>query len=213
MHHLLLGIDPVELGGAPFALATDHSLTLRGERHRLQIASQRTSLRAALHRRSRRRGCRGHGARRAPGPRRRDDAAGGRRHERRNRAGQQPASASPAPARPVPRSRARRSAAVSARRPERSNACASIAKTLEPRFKVIGSDLWSDDAGFDQATAATGITGVCGSGIIEVIAEMYLAGIINQDGVLDGRLAARSPRIVANGRTFAYLLHRGRASR
>ena len=62
-----------------------------------------------------------------------------------------------------------------------------------------------------QATAATGITGVCGSGIIEVIAEMYLAGIINQDGVLDGRLAARSPRIVANGRTFAYLLHRGAA--
>ena len=29
MHHLLLGIDPVELGGAPFALATDTSLTLR----------------------------------------------------------------------------------------------------------------------------------------------------------------------------------------
>src|SRR6202030_4210081 len=55
----------------------------------------------------------------------------------------------------------------------------------------------------------TGITGVCGSGIIEVIAEMYLAGIINQDGVLDGRLAARSPRIVENGRTFAYVLHRG----
>ena len=82
-------------------------------------------------------------------------------------------------------------------------------KTLEPRFKIIGSDLWSNEAGFDQATAATGITGVCGSGIIEVIAEMYLAGIINQDGVLDGRLAARSPRIVANGRTFAYVLHRG----
>jgi uncharacterized 2Fe-2S/4Fe-4S cluster protein (DUF4445 family) len=38
---------------------------------------------------------------------------------------------------------------------------------------------------------------------------MYLAGIINQDGVLDGRLASRSPRIVANGRTFAYLLHQG----
>ena len=28
MHHLLLGISPVELGGAPFALATDSSLTL-----------------------------------------------------------------------------------------------------------------------------------------------------------------------------------------
>src|SRR5258707_1204778 len=29
MHHLLIGIDPVELGGAPFALAVDHSLTFR----------------------------------------------------------------------------------------------------------------------------------------------------------------------------------------
>jgi uncharacterized 2Fe-2S/4Fe-4S cluster protein (DUF4445 family) len=81
--------------------------------------------------------------------------------------------------------------------------------TLEPRFKVIGSDLWSDERGFDEATAASGVTGVCGSGIIEVIAEMYLAGIINQDGVIDGSMAARSPRIVANGRTFAYLLRSG----
>ncbi|NDE74259.1 MAG: DUF4445 domain-containing protein, partial [Betaproteobacteria bacterium] len=28
MHHLLLGINPVELGGAPFALATDRAMTL-----------------------------------------------------------------------------------------------------------------------------------------------------------------------------------------
>jgi uncharacterized 2Fe-2S/4Fe-4S cluster protein (DUF4445 family) len=28
MHHLLLGINPVELGGAPFALATDRAITL-----------------------------------------------------------------------------------------------------------------------------------------------------------------------------------------
>jgi uncharacterized 2Fe-2S/4Fe-4S cluster protein (DUF4445 family) len=59
-------------------------------------------------------------------------------------------------------------------------------ETLEPRFKVIGSDLWSDDPGFEKRPRPVGITGVCGSGIIEVIAEMYLAGIINQDGVLDG---------------------------
>jgi uncharacterized 2Fe-2S/4Fe-4S cluster protein (DUF4445 family) len=82
-------------------------------------------------------------------------------------------------------------------------------ETLEPRFKVIGSDLWSDEPGFEQATAELGVTGICGSGIIEVIAEMYLAGIINQDGVVDGELAARSSRVVANGRTFAYVLHRG----
>src|SRR5258708_37107777 len=36
------------------------------------------------------------------------------------------------------------------------------AQTLEPRFKVIGSDLWSDEPGFAEATAATGVTGICG---------------------------------------------------
>jgi len=81
--------------------------------------------------------------------------------------------------------------------------------TLEPRFKVIGCDLWSDDPGFAEATRATGVTGVCGSGIIEVIAEMYLSGVINQDGVVDGALAERSDRIVPTDRTFSYVLHRG----
>ena len=80
---------------------------------------------------------------------------------------------------------------------------------LEPRFSIIGSELWSDDPGFDAAARAFGVTGVCGSGIIEVIAEMYLAGVINEDGVIDGSLAARSDRIVADGRTFSYLLHDG----
>jgi uncharacterized 2Fe-2S/4Fe-4S cluster protein (DUF4445 family) len=82
-------------------------------------------------------------------------------------------------------------------------------QTLEPRFKVIGSDLWSDDPGFADAVRSTGVTGVCGSGIIEVIAEMYLAGVITQDGVIDGALAARSPRVVASGRTWSYVLHEG----
>ena len=83
------------------------------------------------------------------------------------------------------------------------------AESLEPRFSVIGSELWSDDPGFGEATGTTGVTGICGSGIIEVIAEMYLAGIINEDGVVDGSLAARSDRLVADGRTFSYLLHDG----
>jgi uncharacterized 2Fe-2S/4Fe-4S cluster protein (DUF4445 family) len=55
----------------------------------------------------------------------------------------------------------------------------------------------------------SGVTGVCGSGIIEVIAEMYLAGIITQDGVIDGSLAARTPRVVQQGRTYSYVLHEG----
>ena len=83
------------------------------------------------------------------------------------------------------------------------------AENLEPRFSVIGTELWSDDPGFEESAGASGVTGICGSGIIEVVAEMYLAGIINEDGVVDGSLAARSERIVADGRTFSYLLHDG----
>ena len=82
-------------------------------------------------------------------------------------------------------------------------------ETLEPRFKVIGCDLWSDDPGFTEATVSLGVTGVCGSGIIEAIAEMYLAGILSQDGVIDGALIERSARIEATGRTFAYVLNEG----
>jgi uncharacterized 2Fe-2S/4Fe-4S cluster protein (DUF4445 family) len=76
--------------------------------------------------------------------------------------------------------------------------------TLDPRFKVIGCDLWSDDPGFATATAATGVTGICGSGIIEILAELYLAGVIRHDGVINGELAARNPRIQSDVRTFSY---------
>ena len=79
--------------------------------------------------------------------------------------------------------------------------------TLEARFKVIGSDVWSDEPGFAESVESLDISGICGSGIIEVIAEMYLAGIIDQDGVVQGSLAARSTRIVEDGRTFSYVVH------
>ncbi len=80
------------------------------------------------------------------------------------------------------------------------------AATLEPRYKVIGCELWSDEPGFEDAIASTGVTGICGSGIIEAIAEMYLAGIISQDGLMDGSFAARSPRIESHKRTFNYII-------
>lgn len=82
-------------------------------------------------------------------------------------------------------------------------------ETLEPRFKVIGGELWSDETGFEKELGAQGVTGICGSGIIEAIACMYLSGIILPDGVIDGALADRSPRIETGGRTFSYLLHTG----
>ena len=78
-------------------------------------------------------------------------------------------------------------------------------ETLEPRYRVIGSELWSDD----PASPAPHVTGVCGSGIIEVIAELHLAGVLTTDGTIDGALAARSPRIVPDGRTFSYVLSDG----
>ena len=81
--------------------------------------------------------------------------------------------------------------------------------TLEPRFKVIGSDLWSDEPGFAEATASLAVSGICGSGIIEAVAELFLAGVVTADGIVDGALAVRSPRIVADGRTFSYVLHEG----
>ena len=77
--------------------------------------------------------------------------------------------------------------------------------TLEPRLRIIGNDAWSDEPGFDAAA----VTGICGSGIIEVVAEMFLAGILDEDGVIGAEGAARSDRVVADGRTFAYVLHRG----
>ena len=70
---------------------------------------------------------------------------------------------------------------------------------------MIGNDAWSDEPAF----AGTHVTGVCGSGIIEAIAELHLAGILTTDGTIDGALAARSPRIVTDGRTFSYVLSDG----
>ncbi len=82
-------------------------------------------------------------------------------------------------------------------------------ETLEPKVRVIGVDKWSDEEGFDEAVKSIGVTGVCGSAIIEVVAEMYLAGIISEDGVVDGSMATKSDRIIEDGRTFSYVLWRG----
>ncbi len=208
MHHLLLGIDPVELGGAPFALATDHSLTLRAAAIDLKLhPNARIYVLPCIA---------GHvGA----------DAAGMVLSERPDLGAEMTLLVDVGTnAEIVLGNRDRIVACSSPTGPAFEGAQISCGQraapgaiervridpvTLEPRFKVIGSDLWSDDPGFAAATAATGVTGVCGSGIIEVIAEMYLAGIINQDGVVDGRLMTRSPRVVESGRTFAYVLHHG----
>ncbi|MBV32211.1 MAG: drug:proton antiporter [Porticoccaceae bacterium] len=84
--------------------------------------------------------------------------------------------------------------------------------TLEPSFKVIGSGVWSDEDGFSNSLSNLGVTGICGSGIIEVIAEMYLAGIISEDGVIEGSLCSKTKRILRQGRTWSYLLYESTTS-
>ena len=208
MHHLLLGIDPVELGGAPFALATDMSTTMWASEIDLKVnRNARIYVLPCIA---------GHvGA----------DAAGMVLAERPDLGEEMTLLVDVGTnAEIVLGNRDRLVACSSPTGPAFEGAQISCGQraapgaieriridpqTLEPRFKIIGTDLWSDQPGFAAAAEATGVTGVCGSGIIEAIAEMYLAGIINQDGVVDGRLADRSPRIVANGRTFAYVLHQG----
>ena len=208
MHHLVLGIDPVELGGAPFALAIDRAVTVTAAE--IGVALHPNARVYALPCIAGHVGADTAGVILAERPDLTDemtllvDVGTNAEIVLGNR---QKLVACSSPTGP-----AFEGAQISCGQRAAPGAIERVRidrQTLEPRFKVIGSDLWSDDPGFPAATAATGVTGVCGSGIIEVIAEMYLAGILTQDGVVDGSLAARSPRVVANGRTFSYVLHQG----
>ncbi len=49
--------------------------------------------------------------------------------------------------------------------------------TKEPRYKVIGKEEWSNPNGNKM-----NVKGLCGSGIIQVVAEMFKAGIIDKSG-------------------------------
>jgi len=82
-------------------------------------------------------------------------------------------------------------------------------KTLDVRVRVIGSEFWSDEPGFADSIVNFGITGICGSGIIEAVAEMYLAGVLSSDGVIQATRQAECDRILSNGRTFSFLLTEG----
>lgn len=83
--------------------------------------------------------------------------------------------------------------------------------TKEPRFRVIGCELWSDEEGFAEKTAATGITGICGSGIIEAVAEMRIAGLLDPSGLIGNSEQTGTARCEAEGRTNAYLIYDGSA--
>jgi len=206
MHHLLLGISPVELGGAPFALAAEESVHLPARDLGVEVNPGAVAYVLPC--------IAGHvGA----------DTAGVVLCEQPHRSGEvsllvdigtnaeivlgndQRLLACSSPTGP-----AFEGAQVSAGQRAAPGAIERVRidpATLETRIRVIGSDLWSDEPGFADALPAQGVTGICGSGIIEAVVEMWLAGILTRDGVIDGEKASRTPRLVRDGRTFSFAIH------
>jgi len=208
MEHLVLGLDPTPLGVAPFALATDGAVTVPARELGLPLHPGATVY--ALPAIAGHVGADAAAVILAEAPHERDevtlvvDVGTNAEIVLGNRERLLAASSPTGPA--------FEGAQISCGQRAAPGAIERIRidrETLEPRYKVIGSELWSDEAGFDAALPAGGVTGVCGSGILEAIAELYLAGVILSDGTIDGSLAGRTRRIVADGRTFAYVLRAG----
>jgi uncharacterized 2Fe-2S/4Fe-4S cluster protein (DUF4445 family) len=208
MHHLLLGIDPIELGGAPFALATEDAVNVRASE--LEIGIHPGARAYVLPCVAGHVGADTAGVMLSEQPHLVDavtllvDVGTNAEIVLGNKERLLACSSPTGPAFEGAQISSGQRAAPGAIERVRIDP-----ETLEPRFCVIGSELWSDEPGFDEAVAATGVNGICGSGIIEVIAEMYLAGIITTDGVVRADQAARSNRVVAEGRTYAYQLWSG----
>ncbi len=211
MHHLLLGIDPVELGQAPFALSTSKAMALWAKELDLSLHSDaRIYILPCIA---------GHvGA----------DCAAVALSEAPNQSedlvlvvdvgtnaeillgDKNKVLACSSPTGP-----AFEGAQISSGQRAAPGAIERVMidpETKEPRFRIIGSELWSDDDGFEEAALSSGITGICGSGIIEVVAEMRLAGLVDGAGIIGSAEATGSSRCIAEGRTYSYVLYDGRES-
>ena len=75
-------------------------------------------------------------------------------------------------------------------------------KTLAVRFKVIGLEKWSDEYPPEEIQAR----GICGSGIIEALAEMYKADVLEKSGRFNPQLG--SPRIRKLEKGYEFILAR-----
>ena len=208
MHHLVLGINPIELGAAPFALATDFSTHVKANKLNINInpggyiyvlpcvAGHVGADAAAVIQ--------------AEEPYNKDkislivDVGTNAEIILGNKQRLLVASSPTGPAFEGAQISSGQRAAPGAIERARIDS-----ETLEPKFKIIGCDYWSNEEEFEEHVPAGGITGICGSGIIEIVAEMYLSGVINQDGKIEENITERSKRIVKDGRTHSYILHQG----
>lgn len=206
MHHILLGVDPVELGQSPFALATSDALRIGAAEIGLAAiaAGARTYILPCI---AGHVGADAAAVALAEAPDQGDpltlivdvgtnaEIILGNRHR---------LLACSSPTGP-----AFEGAQISAGQRAAPGAIERVeidAETKAPRFKVIGCDLWSDDPGFAAATEETGITGICGSGIIEAVAEMRMAGIVDAKGLIGSPAQVGTARCELVGRTHSYLL-------
>jgi len=211
MHHLFLGIDPFELGQAPFALTTSNSLSLRADELDLNLhPSARVYILPCIA---------GHvGA----------DAAAVALSEAPDKSedlvlvvdvgtnaeillgNKEKVLACSSPTGP-----AFEGAQISSGQRAAPGAIERVeidTVTKDPRFKIIGSDLWSDDPAFAAAIGILGITGICGSGIIEMVAEMRMAGILDGPGLIGSPEQTGTERCFLDGRTYSYLVWDGSAT-
>ncbi len=210
MHHLLLGIDPFELGQAPFALATNNAMRLRADDLDLNIhPSARVYLLPCIA---------GHvGADAAAvalseAPDKSDDLVlvvdvGTNAEILLGNRDKVLACSSPT-------GPAFEGAQISSGQRAAPGAIERVEidpETKDPRFKVIGCELWSDDPEFWKEIGPSGITGICGSGIIEMVAEMRMQGIVDAPGLIGAPEQTGSARCFQDGRTYSYLVYDGTA--
>ncbi len=202
MGHLVLGIDPTPLGQAPFPLATDRAVTATATQFDLREGPQvyfgpciaghvGADTAAAIL---------------AEKPHRSDkvqllvDVGTNAEIVLGNSSGLLAASSPTGPA--------FEGAQISAGQRATAGAIERVRidrATLEPSFRIIGCPHWSDTAEF--AAEAPTVTGICGSGIIEVISELFLSGVIDAQGVIQGGLVERTSRVEPKDRTFSYRLY------
>ncbi|MBC8504562.1 MAG: DUF4445 domain-containing protein [Anaerolineales bacterium] len=84
-------------------------------------------------------------------------------------------------------------------------------ETKQPRFRVIGDERWSDEWVIGESVPVDQqpkqlAAGICGSGIIEVVAELYLAGLLTPGGRFNPEVDCASLQWDQDKRKAAYIL-------
>lgn len=86
-------------------------------------------------------------------------------------------------------------------------------RTHEPRFKVIGDETWSDTWSLGEGVPLEEqprhlAAGICGSGIIEVVAELFLSGLLGGSGRFNPRVETDRMLWDEDRRKGSYILAR-----